>query len=1038
VPDDLIEGLYETLVTDALRERIDAAREQGWLIDTDAIDGASLPAVLARYVHDEVQRSMTRVESPVSDKRSAQVEFTNRLLRLLRSAKPTEPSFDEAIDIAALILLEARRPLTTGTRLSTTRPGIPLSRSALLVNGHNDFQIGNEVAREIESADQIDLLCAFVRFAGLRLIRPQVQDFLLRGGRMRVIASVYTGSTERRALDELAGLGAKVKISYETSQTRLHAKAWLFHRDSGYHTAYVGSSNLTHSALLDGLEWNVRISQVDNAPIVDRVSATFEQYWNEPEFESYDPRVDAERLDQALNQQKGMTLVPEAFNISIEFGPKPFQQEMLEALAAERQRGHMRNLVVAPTGTGKTWVSAFDYKRLRSDGLDRLLFVAHRDEILQQSQQVFRYVLDDMSFGERHVGAERPAIGQHVFASIQSLHRTIDDVPADAYDVVIVDEFHHSEAPTYRKLLERLQPKVLLGLTATPERTDGQDIVHWFDNRIACDMRLWQALDQGLLSPFHYFGVHDGTDLRGVAFERGRYASGELEGIYTGDHLRARRILESVQEWALDPTKMRALGFCAGVAHAQFMADQFNAAGLPAVALHGGSPRDDRINAVRQLRRGELRAIFTVDIFNEGIDIPEVDTILLLRPTESATIFLQQLGRGLRWAEGKTVLTVLDFIGQSNAKYRFDLRYRAIMGGTRQQLRRMIESGFPLMPPGCAVRLDEIAQEIVLENVRSSLRLGRRELVDDLRGMPPDTTLSNFVAASNHELSDIYSSPGQTFMTLRRAAGHVREPAEQSELDAAKALARILHIDDEERYQQWSRYLAGEPLETDLTTREGRLNLMLFAALGLRGRPVSDLLSALSNFRKNPTLRNELAQLLEVLRDQARAETRPIDPRGVIPLHSHGTYGLYELIAAYGLVSKGLLRASREGLAWVPEQQTDLFFVTLNKSDEDYSPTTRYQDYPISPTLFHWESQSKTTVSSVTGRRYINHVALGSKIVLCVRENRKDGRGESAPYVCLGPARLVRHESEKPIRIVWELERPMPIEMFQSAKVAAG
>ena len=419
--DDLIEGLYETLVTDALRDRIDAARAQGWLIDTEPVEIATLPEVLARYVHVEVRRSMTQAGATAPEKRAAQVAFTNRVLRLVNSVTPGQGSFDEAIDLAALILLEARRPLLTGDRATTTRPGIPLSRSALLVNGHNDFQIGNEVGREIESADRIDLLCAFVRFAGLRLIRPQVQDFLLRGGQMRVIASVYTGSTERRALDELAGLGVKVKISYETSQTRLHAKAWLFHRDSGYHTAYVGSSNLTHSALLDGLEWNVRISQVDNSPIVDRVSATFEQYWNEPEFESYDPRVDAERLDLALNQQKGMTLVPEAFAVSIEFGPKPFQHEMLEALAAERQRGHMRNLVVAPTGTGKTWVSAFDYKRLRRAGLDRLLFVAHRDEILQQSQQVFRHVLGDMIFGERHVGAERPSIGEHVFASIQSL-----------------------------------------------------------------------------------------------------------------------------------------------------------------------------------------------------------------------------------------------------------------------------------------------------------------------------------------------------------------------------------------------------------------------------------------------------------------------------------------------------------------------------------------------------------------------------------------------------------------------------------------
>ena len=275
-------------------------------------------------------------------------------------------------------------PLVPGhDRRRRQRPGIPLRDSVLLVNGHKDLQIGTQVALEIQSADRVDLLCAFVRFAGVRMIRKELEEFLLRRGEMRVIASVYTGSTEKRALDELVGLGAKVKVSYETSRTRLHAKAWLFERNSGYHTAYVGSSNLTHSALLDGLEWNVRATAVDNPVIIDRIRATFEQYWNEPEFESYDPRVDGERLQAALDAENKPGAIPAPYRLSIHVEPKPFQVEILEALSAERQRGHFRNLVVAPTGTGKTWVSAFDYQRLRKAGYERLLFVAHRNEILR-------------------------------------------------------------------------------------------------------------------------------------------------------------------------------------------------------------------------------------------------------------------------------------------------------------------------------------------------------------------------------------------------------------------------------------------------------------------------------------------------------------------------------------------------------------------------------------------------------------------------------------------------------------------------------
>jgi superfamily II DNA or RNA helicase len=1033
---ELAQGLHESLLTTELLEQLEGLRAQGWLLEWKSADDDRLAEILARHVYDHVLRAVEQVPTSVADRRERQVALVNRVVQALATGLPP-------VDDEARLLLEVKAPIDmSGLRRIVPRPGIPLRDSVLLVNGHRDLQIGHQVALEIQSADRIDLLCAFVRFAGVRLIRAELQEFLLRGGQMRVIASVYTGSTEKRALDELVGLGAKVKVSYETSQTRLHAKAWLFERLSGFHTAYVGSSNLTHSALLDGLEWNVRATQVDNPRIIERISATFEQYWNEPEFESYHPHIDGQRLQDALAAQAGgrsgeATHVP---RIRIDVAPKPFQVEMLEALSAERQRGHLRNLVVAPTGTGKTWVSAFDYKRLRAAGFERLLFIAHRDEILRQSQEVFQLVLGEVDFGERHVGAERPVMWTHVFASIQSLVGKIDNIQPDAFDVVIVDEFHHAEAPTYRRLLGRLQPKVLVGLTATPERADGREILHWFDERIGTEMRLWEALDQGLLCPFHYLGVHDGTDLSGVAFERGRYVTADLEGVLTGDHVRARRILDVVDEWVLDSSKMRALGFCAGVRHAQFMAEQFTAAGLPSVALDGNTDQATRIQAVERLRRGELRGIFTVDIFNEGVDIPEVDTILLLRPTESATVFLQQLGRGLRWADGKSVLTVLDFVGQAHAEYRFDIRYRAMVGGTRQQIAKQIEAGFPLMPSGCAIRLDEIAQQIILDNVRSQVRSTRRAIVDDLRGMHSTTTLAQFLDASAFDLADVYSSSGVTFASARRAAGHIRTTPDQLEQDMAKRLATSLHIDDDERFESWRAWLTSTepPSLAPVDTREGRLQLMLFAGLGFRNRDVADMSAAFADFWRAREVRFELVDLLDVLRDRARLETKQVDPFGAVPIHSHATYGLYEIIAAYGLVSNGKLSETREGVKWAESAQSDLLFITLNKSDEDYSPTTRYADYPISLTRFHWESQSKTAQTSPIGQRYINHVAQASRVILFVRENKQDQRGISEPYVCLGAARHVSHESDRPIKIVWELERPMPAEIYQRGKLAAG
>ena len=1038
--DDLAPGLYESLLTGELRERIERAREQGKIVDLEALGDDAMADVLARHLHDELRDSIAGIPASRPDRRDAQIELANRLIRELRAPYGTEP--EAIVDTDARLLVEVRERGGDEPAARTPRPGISLRDSVLLTNSHRDLQIGTQLALEIQSADRIDLLSAFVRFAGIRLIRRELQDFLLRGGQMRVIASVYTGSTEKRALDELVGLGAKVKVSYETAQTRLHAKAWLFERESGYHTAYVGSSNLTHSALLEGLEWNVRATAVDNPRIIERITATFEQYWNEPEFESYSPQVDGDRLQAALDAERGPGGASTPFHVSVDVAPKPFQVEMLEALSAERRRGHFKNLVVAPTGTGKTWVSAFDFKRLRAEGHERLLFVAHRNEILEQSQSVFRLVLDDLAFGERYVAGERPDRWDHVFASIQSLHRGLDRLDPVHFDVVIVDEFHHAEADTYRKLLSHVQPRVLVGLTATPERADGKEILHWFDDRIASEMRLWEALDQGLLCPFHYLGVGDGTDLRGVGFARGRYVTSDLEGVYTGDHIRARRILDSVAEWVLDPSAMRALGFCVGIHHARFMASQFTEAGLPSVALDGDTDLATRTEAIQRLRRGEIRAIFTVDIFNEGVDIPEVDTILLLRPTESATIFLQQLGRGLRWADGKIVLTVLDFIGQAHAEYRFDIKYRALVGGTRHQVERSVEAGFPFMPPGCAIRLDEIAQTTILENLRTSIRSTRRLLVDDLRGLATDARLPQFLAASSFDLLDIYGNPagGTTFTSMRRAAGHLRGAPSETETRYAKSLGKMLHVDDDERYDSWRSWLVADqpPAPAEPGSRDERLQWMLLAALGQRHRPITEVGAVFREFWACTELRAELVDLLDVLHERSRLDARPLDDAGPLPLHSHATYGLYEIIAAYGLVSNGVLRETREGVVWAEAARTDFFLPTLNKSDEDYSPTTRYLDYPISPTLFHWESQSRTATASPTGQRYINHAARGSWILLFVRENKRDDRGESNPYLCLGYARHVSHKSDRPMQIVWELERQMPAEIYQQAKVAAG
>jgi HKD family nuclease len=593
---ELPNGLYDLLITqEVARElsRVDESRRA----ERDLLEPADSNLILTRHVADVVREALRGV--PEVERPHRQVEICNEILRSVAGSLPNQIDADDYIAEPAqrLAAVYSFDPLRDAR---PTAPEIPLSQSDLLVNARGEPRVGSVLQKEIDSADRIDLIVAFIRWSGLRLVEPRLRAFVERGGQLRVITSTYTGSTERRAVEELIKLGAEVRVSYQADMTRLHAKAWLFYRNSGFSTVFIGSSNLSTSAMLDGVEWNVRLTQSDAPSIVEKFAATFESYWADPDYESYDPSRDIDKFDDAVRRgsdgdERRLTFV------GLDVEPRPYQREMLDQLNVERYRhNRWRNLVVAATGTGKTVVAALDYRRLsdRDEPLPwragqrplSLLFVAHRREILQQSRDMFRAVLRDGSFGELYVDGARPDRWRHVFASVQSLRSDVlERIAPEHFDVVIVDEFHHAAAPTYKKLLEHLRPKLLLGLTATPERTDGETILEWFGGRVAVELRLWDALDRGLLSPFHYFGIHDNVDLSRIAWTRGRYDDRQLENLYTGSDVRVAQILRQLQQKVSDIGRMRALGFCVGVDHARFMAERFTRAGIPSSAVLGTS-----------------------------------------------------------------------------------------------------------------------------------------------------------------------------------------------------------------------------------------------------------------------------------------------------------------------------------------------------------------------------------------------------------------------------------------------------------------
>lgn len=989
----------------------------------EEIPAAEAPEILARHVHSVVEQRLAHLKNEAE-----RLEVANQILRTYGTEDDVLIALEQLIEIQRLDGLN---------RPPRPRPLTSLSALKLLTNSPAELRIGQELSRELESADSVDLICAFIRFAGIRPIKEQLVRLATRGVRLRVLTTVYTGSTERKALDMLVrDCGAQVKVSYDVSATRLHAKAWLIKRNSGYDTGFIGSSNLTHTALHDGIEWNIRVSKVAAPTVVNKFEATFATYWDSQDFEDYDPDRDAERFDAATARADGgaaaVTLA------SIDVRPYPHQVAALEAIQTHRLvHDRHRNLVVAATGTGKTILAALDYRRLCGDQAQRpsLLFVAHRIEILEQARLTYRHVLGDGSFGEVFSGGARPVYWDHVFASVQSLSQLdLAATPPSQFDVIVVDEFHHAAAKTYRRLLDHFTPVELLGLTATPERTDGFDVTEYFGNRTAFELRLWDALDDGLLSPFHYYGIADGTDLAQMEWKRDGYVQSELDNLYTGNDARARIVLAAVEDHIVDPHRMRALGFCVSVAHARYMARVFNDAGISAEVVTGELSQAARSDALRRWRTGDIAIVFAVDVFNEGVDVPELDTILMLRPTESSVIFQQQLGRGLRKSPRKALLTVLDFIGHHRHEFRFAERYRALTGAVGRELERQVSDDFPYLPSGSRIMLDRVSKDEVLANIRTKLRSRRQDLRDELRSLG-DVSLAQFLAKTGRSLSEIYRQRGWSWLDLRSAAGFAAELSE-SEQTMSGQLRRMLHVDDVARLKAFRALVANSPAEVRLDAYHHRLALMLLALVYPDWERLSTVDEGLAQLHAAPRVVDELIELCDLLTADIHLVSQPLPGLPDIPLHSHATYSREEILIAFDQYGLGKRNNHREGVQWIPRHQVDALFVTLDKDERSFTPQVRYKDYPISLTRFHWESQNAIDPSSPTGRRYIGHQDSGSRVVLFTRHRSKQDNGLGTPFLCLGTARYVEHRGTRPMAIVWELDRPMPGEFFAESAIA--
>jgi superfamily II DNA or RNA helicase len=1046
-------GIYEQLINEEIKLKIEELESIGDKAERQPLDKEEAYLILSKYIEEVVRKALIFIREDKrkdrKDKRDMvyQIELCNRLIQLL-SENLEEETFNvykvsETSELLLSIYSTLNSAYAVNDKLVPVRPATSIASSSLFTGSTKEPDLISELNKEIQSSDRIDMLISFVKWSGLRLIYDEIKAFTKITGRVvRIITTCYIGATDAGAIEKLAQIpGVEIKISYDTKHTRLHAKSYMLHRHTGFTTAYIGSSNMSQVAMTSGLEWNLKVSEKDSFEVVKKFQATFESYWNRYDFETYDyhNESDREKLRTAiLFERQGAYEVDRVTSIPLfDIRPYAYQEDILEQLRAEREIfGRMKNLLVAATGVGKTVIAAFDFKRFYEvNPKAKLLFVAHREEILNQALATFRGILKEPNFGEILSGHAKPDSINHLFVMINSFNSNefINKTTQDYYDFIIVDEFHHAAAVSYKNLLDYYKPQILLGLTATPERMDGKNILEHFDDRIASEMRLPEAIDHKLLAPFHYFCVTDDVDLSTLKWTQSGYQDKDLSDLYILNHeQRLRTVINSMERYLTDMDDLKGLGFCVSVEHAQYMAKSFCELNIPSLAIIGKTDHDERMQAKQRLVQGEIKMIFTVDVYNEGVDICEVNTVLFLRPTQSLTIFLQQLGRGLRHAKNKECLTVLDYVGRAHEKYNYEQRFRALLHKSKRPVRETIEDETLSLPRGCHIKMEKLAKGYILTNIKNAI-INKSSLISRIRTFATETgqplTLRKFLDYYHIDLVDFYGRQcNRSLYSLKCNAFNLKMESGYT-MKMVTRLKNLFYLDSRKILEEGIRFFSQK--SSDFTDPKIMAIYYYSFYLDIPAREgFKNLLEGLTHLRKTSDYCEEILEILKYKYAHIDFVDKHQPMKVETPMDIHCTYTTNQILAGLGRFDETNMPEFREGVLYIKENQTDVFFITLNKSDKDFSEATMYEDYPMNESRFHWQSQNKTSDTSPTAYRYINHEKLGNDVLLFVREYRNRD-GHASPFLFMGKAKYISHTGSRPVSFVWELEAPMPARFLE-------
>ena len=910
------------------------------------------------------------------------------------------------------------------SEISSDRPG-------LLIAGGDDPLLSHLI-RHIDTADAVDLAVAFVLDSGVSLIFPWLEDLLGRGGQLRLIVGDYLDVTEPSALRKLRDLdkegltGCLDARVFETRGSSFHPKAWLFRASGSAGATIVGSSNLSRSALTDGVEWNLHSASAGD---VRAVETAFSKLLADPRVvpltDNWIDGYAARRRARPLPAFAAKTLQAEPPKLVPE--PHGIQIEALQALEATRKNGLRAGLVVLATGLGKTWLSAFD-----SRGFDRVLFVAHREEILAQAMATYRQIRPEARFG-RYSGVAKEE-GEIIFASIQTLGRAehLRRFAPDDFDYIVVDEFHHASAASYRGLLDHFTPRFLLGLTATPERTDGGDLLSLCGETLVFRCDLHEGITRGLLAPFHYFGVPDDVDYAQIPWRSSRFDEAALtEAVATTT--RAENALTQLRQHGHGP----AIGFCVSQSHADFMAQYFTKAGLRAVAVHSGANSAPRASSLEALGRGQLDILFAVDIFNEGVDVPNIGTVLMLRPTESTILFLQQLGRGLRRL-GDKVLRVVDYIGNHRT---FLTKARALLAageGDRSLSQRLaaVAAGTLELPPGCEVTYELEALNFLHAMLKqrggadeaeawyldfrsrrgtrpsamkfahagfAPARTGHGSWFDFVRDMadpvPDAASVHKALLQSIEKGSFADEAPILTLLALIPELQNGETQDRLVEKAAVIALRRNASIDPDRLGMGWSHWA----MSPEFRVKGDRLILRRRPATGL-----SELLTELADWRLSEMVGK--APLRDEIDDRSEAF-------GTGPQLWH-EYMREEIPPLFGQT----FNPGNWNAGIVTLDKDMVLLTTLKKGS--LSAGNHYEDRFLAPGRLQWQSQTRTNQASRHGQ-ILSGQLPGYRVHLFVRSEKLRGK-TAAPFLYIGVPRFAGWHGEAPITVDWDLPEPVP------------